>query len=270
MPFASLLKARYGVPADINTDNVTGVILGQLAHRSVRGFTPQPLPEGTLEAAIAAAQSAATSSNLQQWSVVAVQSEAGKQVFYNLCNRQQPILEAPAFLVWLVDQSRLERLAQREGEAAQALAYFETFVEGVVDTTLAAQNAVVALESFGLGTVFIGSVRNHPEAIAKALNLPPRVVPLFGLCVGYPSAEGLVGVKPRLPQSAILHRETYQADSDDTADAFEAVTRDYQAREGRPVTGWRQPSLARIISTDRFTGRERLRPALERLGIGLK
>ncbi|MFT4089542.1 MAG: nitroreductase family protein [Asticcacaulis sp.] len=267
---ATLLHARYGQAASLPESASTESLLQQLAHRSVRRFAPRPLAQGVLEAAIAAAQSAATSSNLQQWSVVSVQSQAGKEAFYDLCNRQQPILEAPVFLVWLVDQSRLQALAAGEGQNAEALDYFETFVEGIVDATLAAQNAVVALESFGIGTVFIGSVRNHPEAIAKQLNLPPKVFPVFGLCVGYPAEDGIVGIKPRLPQTSILHDETYQAATTEVTDAFEAVTLAYQQREGRPETGWREPSLARITSAARFTGRERLKPALERLGIGLK
>lgn len=42
-------------------------------HRTVRAFTDQPLPDRAIETLIAAAQSASTSSNLQVWSVVAVQ-----------------------------------------------------------------------------------------------------------------------------------------------------------------------------------------------------
>ena len=43
-----------------------------LAHRSVRAYLPDALPEGTLAHLVAAAQSAPTSSNLQAWSVIAI------------------------------------------------------------------------------------------------------------------------------------------------------------------------------------------------------
>ena len=49
-----------------------------LAHKSVRHYKPDPLPPGTLEMLGAAAQSAASSSNLQTWSVIAVQDPARK------------------------------------------------------------------------------------------------------------------------------------------------------------------------------------------------
>ncbi|WP_415078380.1 nitroreductase family protein [Pseudomonas cerasi] len=65
----------------------------------------------------------------------------------------------------------------------------ESLLLGTIDSALAAQNAVVALESLGLGSVYIGAIRNDIEGVAKELGLPPQVYPVFGLCVGYPSAE---------------------------------------------------------------------------------
>ena len=82
-----------------------------LNHRSVRGFLPRALPEGTLELLIAAAQSASTSSNLQFWSVVAVQETERKSRLAELAGQQQFIRDAPLLLVWLADLSRLDRIA---------------------------------------------------------------------------------------------------------------------------------------------------------------
>jgi len=60
-----------------------------LAHRSHRNYLPQKLPEGALETIVAAAQSASTSSNLQVWSVVAVEDEARKNRLADLAGGQQ-------------------------------------------------------------------------------------------------------------------------------------------------------------------------------------
>ena len=65
--------------------------------------------------------------------------------------------------------------------------------------------------SLGLGQVLIGAMRNHPEEVAAELGLPPHVMALFGMCVGYPDPTVATGVKPRLPQRAVLHREQYSA-----------------------------------------------------------
>jgi nitroreductase len=82
-----------------------------LNHRSVRGFLPRKLPDGTLETLIAAAQSASTSSNLQFWSVVAVQETERRSRLAELAGQQQFIRDAPLLLVWLADLSRLDRIA---------------------------------------------------------------------------------------------------------------------------------------------------------------
>ena len=66
------------------------------------------------------------------------------------------------------------------------LDYLEPFIVGIIDTALAAQSAAIALESLGLGFVYIGAMRNHPEEVAAELGLPPHVMALFGMCVGYP------------------------------------------------------------------------------------
>ncbi|WP_256122534.1 nitroreductase family protein [Enterobacter pasteurii] len=67
-----LIAARYGEKDRPENIIWNKQIEGLLCHRSVRSFSPQPLPEYWFETLVAAAQSASTSSNLQQWSVVAV------------------------------------------------------------------------------------------------------------------------------------------------------------------------------------------------------
>ena len=74
----NLLHDRYGssFPDDfLWNDHISSL----LTHRSVRSYLSKPLPKGTLETLIAAAQSAASSSNLQLWSVVAVEDPARKE-----------------------------------------------------------------------------------------------------------------------------------------------------------------------------------------------
>src|SRR3569833_3811073 len=131
-----------------------------LAHRSIRSYRPDPVPGHTVETLVAAAQSAASSSNLQTWSVVAVEDPARKQRLSEFAGNQKHIREAPLFLVWLADLSRAERLAEREGRPDDGIHFLETLFVAVIDAALAAQNAVVALEAQGLGAVYIGALRN--------------------------------------------------------------------------------------------------------------
>ncbi|WP_316436649.1 nitroreductase family protein [Leptolyngbya sp. NK1-12] len=87
-----LLSERYGTAIELELDAAWNDSLTTLlSHRSVRAYRPDPLPAGTLEILIAAAQSASTSSNLQTWSVIAVEEAARKQRLSQLANHQSYI-----------------------------------------------------------------------------------------------------------------------------------------------------------------------------------
>jgi len=266
------LFARYrrdDLPKPLEWNETLDLIL---AHRSRRNFLKKKLPAGALETIVAAAQSASTSSNLQLWSVVAVEDPDRKARLAALAGGQQHVADCPLFLVWLSDLSRLERLAERNGREAAALPYLELFLTGAVDAALAAQNAVVALESLGLGSVYIGAMRNHPEDVAKELGLPPNVFAVFGMAVGYPDPAVPTGVKPRLGQRAVLHHEQYQWGEAqlEAVDTLDARFRDFQKEQGLPEQGWVRQVLSRVRGPESMSGRSRLREALGALGIGLK
>lgn len=258
--------ARYG-----DIDAVLGVhsetLALQLAHRSVRKFTAEPVTDEQLSALVAAAQSAATSSNLQPWSVIAIRDPQRKARLATLANNQQFINEAPLFLVWVADLGRARRLAQRSGAALDGADYLETTIIGFVDTALAAQNAVVAAESLGLGAVFVGAIRNHPEEVAAELGLPPHAVATFGLAVGTPDPTENAGIKPRLPQDAVLHRERYDAEAADShLPAYDERLAVYNNRYGLSGS-WSERVLSRLAGPHSLSGRHRLREQLERLGL---
>ncbi|MDQ7905126.1 nitroreductase family protein [Phytohabitans sp. ZYX-F-186] len=257
---------RYGDPAAVLAA-LNEVISLQLAHRSVRRFGTRDVTDDELAALVAAAQSAPTSANLQSWSVVAVRDHARKVRLAGLAANQAFVAQAPLFLVWVADLSRANRLAVRAGARVAATDYLETTLLGVIDAALAAQNAVVAAASLGLGTVFVGAVRNHPEEVAAELRLPPHAVAAFGLAVGAPDPAEAAGVKPRLPQAAVLHREWYDADAADAhIAAYDERLSAYNSRYGLPGN-WSDRVLARLRGPASMAGRHRLRQTLARLGL---
>ncbi|QGZ63519.1 NADPH-dependent oxidoreductase [Paraburkholderia acidisoli] len=265
------LEARYGTPWSAPLPAWNETLDSLLAHRSVRNYADRPLPEGTLETLIAAAQSASTSSNLQTWSVVAIEDPERKARLAALAANQSQVREAPLFLVWLADLSRLEAAGQRTDTSIEGLHYLETLVVGMIDAALAAQNAVVALESLGMSAVYIGAIRNRPEQVAAELGLPPRVMPVFGMCVGYPDETRPAAIKPRLPQPVVLHREQYNVPSQVGEIAqYDEVTRAFQTSQGQSAAGWTARSLARWRSAESLHGRDRLRDALNALGFELR
>ena len=119
----------------------------------MRAFLPAPLAEGTIETLVAAAQSAPTSSNIQAWSVVAVEDPARRARLSLIAGDQRHIVEAPLLLVWVADLARASAVAAERGLVLEAAGYTESFLLATIDAALAGQNAVVAAESLGLGTV---------------------------------------------------------------------------------------------------------------------
>ena len=242
-----------------------------LNHRSVRAFLPRALPDGTLELLIAAAQSASSSSNLQFWSVLAVQEPGRKSRLAELAGQQQFIRDAPLLLVWLADLSRLDRIAAEQQAKVDGTHYLEEFIVGVVDAALAAQSALIAAESLGLGGVYIGAMRNLPEAIAEELRLPPHVFAVFGMSIGWPDPERPTDIKPRLPQSVVLHREQYNAGSRrEEIAAYNQTMRGFQAEQGMKAIDWTQQCFNRVKDGAALRGRDRMRDALANLGFELR
>jgi nitroreductase len=266
-----LLQARYGAADAPVATAWNDVLETLLAHRSVRSFLPRTLPDGTLDLLLAAAQSAASSSNLQAWSVVAVADPARKARLAAIAGTQKHIEQAPLFLVWLADLDRLADVATREGVEVEGIAYLELLVVGIVDAALAAQNAVTALESLGLGSVYIGAIRNNIEAVAAELALPPRVLPVFGLSVGYANPAVPTGIKPRLAPSAVLHHETYEpAGRSEAVTRYNAVLNAFQRTHGLQAETWSSKVAERVRTPKALAGRHRLRQALNTLGFELR
>lgn len=268
-----LFDARYGheTPAAAPPQLEHPVLKSLLAHRSVRGFLSRDLATGTLEALVAAAQSAASSSNLQAYGVVAVEDAAQRQRLAELSGNQAHIAEAPLFLAWLVDTSLLRFAAELVGKPVEGLDYLDTFLMGALDAALAAQNAVVAAEALGLGTVYIGALRNKPELVAEVLGLPQGVFAVFGLCVGYADPARASAVKPRLPQALVLHRGRYGGrDTSAELQRYDRVLRAFQRSQGLAEVPWTEQSSTRVASPSGLNGRDRLRQALESRGFALR
>jgi nitroreductase len=268
---AALLTARYGAAEAPAASAWNQVLDTLLAHRSVRGFLPDALPDGTLDLLVAAAQSAASSSNLQAWSVVAVAEPARKSRLAKLAGDQKHIEQVPLFLVWLADIDRLAEVGTLENVEVEGIAYLELLLVGVVDAALAAQNAVAAAESLGLGTVYVGAIRNNIEAVAAELRLPPRVLPVFGLSVGHPDTAITTGIKPRLAQSAVLHRETYSRHGRGEAVArYNATLNEFQRAQGLPIEDWSRKVAERVRTPHALAGRHKLRQSLHALEFELR
>ena len=134
---------------------------------------------------------------------------AKRKILAEIAGDQKHIEQCPLYIAWVADLSRNERLGEAEKTNLESVPWLETFMVACIDAALAAQNAVVAAQSIGLRTVYIGAMRNDPVRVAELFGLPPRAFVVFGLCVGYADPKAKNEVKPRLPQSIVLHHDGY-------------------------------------------------------------
>lgn len=193
-------------------------------HRSIRHFTEQPITPEQREAILAAAQATSSSSFLQCTSIIRITDPALRDALVPLTGGQQHVAQAAEFWVFCADFNRHLQICP---EAHLGLA--EQLLLGVVDTAMMAQNALTAAESLGLGGVYIGGLRNNIEAVTELLALPKHVLPLFGLCLGWPADNP--DLKPRLPAAIVMHENHYQPlDRDALADYDEQLAQYYLSR----------------------------------------
>ena len=196
-----------------------------LSHRSIRQFTAEPISSQQLDAILAAAQSASTSSFLQVTSIIRVTGPEARKLLAQLAGNQPYVEQAAEFLVFCADYHRHSQIVPD----AQT-GYAEQLLIGAIDGAIMGQNALLAEQSLGLGGVYIGGLRNHPAEVSELLGLPDRVIPLFGLCLGHPAQQP--EQKPRLPRALVVHQECYQRelDRDLLAHYDQQIEAYYQAR----------------------------------------
>lgn len=128
-----------------------------------------------------------------------------------MCGGQKHIAQAPVFLVFCADFYRTWLACKENGqEFDSVVSQIDNLIVGANEVGIALGTAVVAAESFGLGIIPIGDIRLHAFEAVRELNLPKYVVPMLGLCVGYPAEEP--GQKPRLPKEAVCFEEKYNSD----------------------------------------------------------
>ena len=183
-------------------------------HKSIRKYKNQPLEDEKLELILKAAQAATTWCNGQQVSIIIVKDQTRKDKLKDLCWGQTYIGTCSVFLIFCADFYRCSLAFEKAGKSKED---FEKYVKnidtvfiGCHDVGISMQNAVVAAESLGLGTVDIGVIRLKSLEVTKELNLPKYVIPICGLCIGYPDDDP--GIKPRLPMNSVCFNEKYDTE----------------------------------------------------------
>ncbi len=190
-----------------------------LNRRSVRKFSAQPLSEAEKNAILQAAMRAPTAGNMMLYAIIDVDDQALKDRLVETCDHQPFIATAPLVLVFLADYQRwydYYQFCQAEAKATELGATPRLPQEGDLllaccDALIAAQSAVVAAESLGIGSCYIGDVLENYETHRDMFNLPPYAIPVGMLVFGRPAAgEMPAGRTPRFAPEFIVHHNHYR------------------------------------------------------------
>ena len=237
-------------------------------HVSVRSFIDKPVSDEMLSAILNAARRSPTSSNMQTYSIIVVRNPETRKKLAVLAGNQKHIEQCDVFVGFLADVHRLEIASNMHGQTlAKSL---ETTLVSTVDAALVGMSVQTAAESFGLGAVMIGGMRNHPQDVADLLGFPAGVYMVFGMSIGWPAADAIpANLKPRLPESLIIHHEQYnKEDAKPLIESYDEELAAYYGQQNRNqhTSAWSGPIAKRLVNPSR----PHLRKTLEGMGFVLE
>ena len=185
-------------------------VLRQLHDRkSVRVYEDRPVPEDVKRAVLEAAIQAPSAGNMALYTILDITDPEIKQKLSVSCDNQPFIATAPMVLVFCADYHRWYDVFCKYVDPVRKPDMGDLFL-AEADTLIAAQNAVVAAHSLGLGSCYIGDITENYEYHKQLLNLPKYVVPAAMLCMGYPAAQQLSRAKPpRHAVASLVHENGY-------------------------------------------------------------
>ena len=208
MKFSKLVADRYAEEIDLDFSKVqeTETLKSILSRRRIRKFLNKPISKELLSLILAAAQSAPSKSNLQQYSILVIQDQNIKNEISNLIGNTKWALTAPMFFLYLADIRRNIKITNDRGYEHKNN-NVDTFMNGVIDAALSMQSTICASESLGLGVCPISMIRNIIEDVKVICKLPKGVFPIAGLALGWPDQKSNVSI--RLSQDIVIHFDKY-------------------------------------------------------------
>ena len=216
-----------------------------IARKSVRVFEQTPIPSAVKEAILTAAVHAPTAGNQQLYTILDITDPELKQQLSESCDHQPFIATAQMVLIFLADCRKWYQAFQTSGCAPRRPGAGDLLL-AVSDANIAAQNAVTAAESFGIGSCYIGDIMENCETHRRMLKLPGYVFPAAMLVFGYPTGQQKEREKPqRVSMKHVVHENAYR---DMEADELEEM---FEPRCGaKGYAAWMQAFCQRKYNSD--------------------
>jgi nitroreductase len=212
--------------------------------KSIRAYEDRPVTEMERNTILRAALRAPTAGNMMLYSIIHVNDQAAKETLARTCDNQPFIAEAPLVLLFLADYQRWYDYFLLSGVkelAAQPLQKPEIgdLILACCDALIAAQTAVIAAESLGMGSCYIGDILENYETHRDLFKLPEYALPICLLCFGYPDKKELDRPQTtRFAREFIVFEDEYRRLG---ADEYEQMFR--LAEEKSTQAGERPPGI---------------------------
>ncbi len=164
--------------------------------KSVRAYTEEDIPEEAVLEILNAAAQAPSPGNQQLYTILRVSDPELKHRLSISCDNQPFIEKAKLVLVFCADCRKWYR-AYLEAGCEPRRPDAGDLMLAVCDANIAAQNAVTAAESLGIGSCYIGDIMENIETQREILGIPDDVFPAAMLVFGYPTEQQKKREKPR-------------------------------------------------------------------------
>jgi len=190
-----------------------------MKRRSVRAYEEREIPAEVRAEILKATFRAPTAGNMMLYSILDITDRSIKDTLAVTCDNQPFIAHAPMVWIFLADFQRwydyflasgVPEICAERNLTMQKPEEGDLFL-ACCDAMIAAQNAVVAAESFGVGSCYIGDIMEHYETHRDLLNLSQYVFPIGMLVFGYPTPQQLTReYTPRFDEKFIVFENRYR------------------------------------------------------------
>ena len=213
-----------------------------LKRKSVRAYAEKSIEPEVREELLRATLRAPTAGNLMLYSIVEVTDQQIKDKLVKTCDDQPFIARAPLVWLFLADYQRwfdyfiacgMEELCEQEKTTMRKPQEGDLFL-ACCDALIAAQTAVIAAESLGLGSCYIGDIMENYETHRELFSLPKYTFPICLLCFGYPTLQQMEREQTsRFQEKFILFENQYRHFSEQEFDEMfqETNARVFHGRE---------------------------------------
>lgn len=203
---------------------------------SLRNYSDKKLVKQDIDILIESAMRAPTAGNMMLYSIIVIEDDNTKKVLSKTCDNQPFIEKAPLIMIFTADYQKWYDYYNLFGVKNYCennnVSYVGPSEANLLlaanDAIIAAQNVVIAGESLGIGSCYIGDIMENYETHKELLNLPDFVFPVAMLCLGYYPDNYKKVLRNRFDRKYIVFNEKYRKiDETEIREMFSTFEKNY-------------------------------------------